>query len=425
MTDETLEKNVRGMWEAFVLLTKNEPVAIQMQPDEEKKSVVGRVTDAITGAERRHLKIAFVHDKDRYTSGWTYAHELGKEDLQKTFGDQLEIVTVDNIFNRDQTPEEVLKELAESGCNCVFTTTPRLIHETQKAAVEYPDTKFLNCSLNMAFSHIRTYYGRMYEAKFLCGLIAGVMTEKNVIAYVADYPIAGVISSINAFARGVELVNPKAKIKLYWSTRKGIDIPEELQKSGADLVSSQDMLTPGTALRNFGLYRLDEIRGEDGETSFEAGDELALPLWNWGKFYERIIRSILSGSWNELSNLDEAHAVNYWWGLASGVIDIAVSDDLPEGIKTMTGFYKKAIMRRSFAPFEGYLTDQAGNHRSESDGYIATADIVKMDWLLDNIIGEIPDNETLGDAARNLVETTDEGNTSEGVKILKSQIERS
>ena len=237
------------------------------------------------------------------------------------------------------------------------------------------------------------------------------MTKKNRIAYVADYPISGMIANINAFARGVQVVNPDASIFLLWSTQKGININREIEKMDVDLVSHQDMITPNFSHRKFGLYMIDREK--------LTVNSLAMPHWNWGNFYERIIRSILSGSWEDVDDTEEIKSINYWWGLSSNVVDILVSDEVPEGVQQLVKFYKKAIERRHTGPFDGYVKDQNGIVRAQADGYVSTNDIVTMDWLLDNIVGEIPYTETLTQAAQNLIKSSEEGSSdSEGVTEL-------
>lgn len=416
-TDQELSVHIRQQWETYELLSKTSRVAIQMQPPEEveKRSWIDKIAGAFGAASERKLKVAFVHDKSKEISAWTFAHELGRVHLSEAFPDLVETISVNHIFEEPDKPARVLEELSEEGYDIIFTTTPRLAEETLKAAVKYPTTRFLNCSLNMAYGHIRTYYGRMYEAKFLGGLLAGCLTKTDKVAYIADYPISGMISSINGFARGVQLVNPRAKVYLFWSTEKGIDIEKEIQGCGADLISHQDMVTPYLSARPFGLYMLTN----EAATPIK---EVAIPRWEWGKFYERIIRSIWSGSFEDVDDTDQIHTINYWWGLASGVIELDLSEDLPEGLSHMISFYKKAIINRSFAPFEGHLTDQAGLARSEEGGYMPTADIVTMDWLLSNIIGEIPNRKDLTRGARSVMKASEEGSEDvEGLTILKTK----
>lgn len=113
-----------------------------------------------------------------------------------------------------------MEQAAVDGNQVIFTTTPLLMPESLKAALKYPEVQILNCSLNYAWKSIPTYYTRMYEVKFLTGLIAGSMAKGENIGYEADYPIYGSIANINAFALGVAMVNPNIKIYLNWTSEK-------------------------------------------------------------------------------------------------------------------------------------------------------------------------------------------------------------
>ena len=143
----------------------------------------------------------------------------GKKQLEKKFGDKISVITYDDIKNEEQAIHAI-KNAIERGCQVIFTTTPVLLNASLKMSVEYPKIKVLNCSLNIWCGHMRTYYGKFYETRFLLGLLAGILTDTDQIGYIADYPIYGMISNINAFALGVRMTNPRAKIHLAWSTVK-------------------------------------------------------------------------------------------------------------------------------------------------------------------------------------------------------------
>ena len=141
-----------------------------------------------------------------------------------------------------------------------------------KAAVLHPEVKILNCSVNVSHKAIRTYYGRMYEAKFLIGAIAASLSESDELGYLADYPIYGMMANINAFALGARMINPRAKVYLEWSTIRKHDAIAALAERGIQIISGKDSITPIEENRVFGLYRI-----QNGEV-----ENLAAPIWNWG-----------------------------------------------------------------------------------------------------------------------------------------------
>ena len=262
-----------------------------------------------------------------------------------------------------------------------------------KVALEHPEVKILNCSLNEPHKNIRTYYARMYEAKFVSGMIAGALAENDKIAYVADYPIYGMIANINAFALGAACVNPRAKVYVDWSTRKDYDLDKFLSMHDIHYVSNQDMITPISASREFGLYRY-----EDG-----AATNLIVPLWNWGVFYEKLIHSILAGAYESEGDA-EVKALNYWWGMSAGVIDLVYSKNVPKGVKRLAEHIEYDISVEDVVPFFGEIYAQDGSKKNEAGEEMAPEDIMKMDWLAENVIGEIPSIDLLQEQAKTVVE---------------------
>lgn len=267
----------------------------------------------------------------------------------------------------------------------IFTTTPAFVQASVKVAIEYPELRIVNCSLHTSHRYIRTYYARMHEAKFLMGAIAGAMAENDRIAYIADYPIYGCIANINAFALGAQFVNPRAKVYLEWSTKKDCDLMENIRKTKATCISGKDMVIPAEASRYFGLYQM-----EDGHPK-----NLAMPLWDWGKFYEQMTRTIMNGTWKYDDDPAANKAINYWWGMSSGVIDVICSQNLPEGTKRLVDFLRKTISSGELNPFLGVLYSQDGVVQSDPGRSLTPEEIITMDWLAQNVIGSIPEEEEL------------------------------
>ena len=233
----------------------------------------------------------------------------------------------------------------------------------------------------------------MYEAKFLIGAIAASLAESDELGYLADYPIYGMMANINAFALGARMINPRAKVYLEWSTIRRHDAIAALEERGIQIISGKDSITPIEENRVFGLYR-----SQNGEV-----ENLAAPIWNWGKYYEKIIRQILNGGWTA-GEAKKEQALNYYWGMSAGVIDVAYSTRTPEGTKHLISLLKRAICRNDFYPFEGIVTAQDGTVMCGQGEILTPAEIVSMDWLADNVIGRIPESKELTKEARAVVQ---------------------
>ena len=387
MTSTELKEKLIKSWEEFKLLTTEESLELQMDPNtegESKKNIFARLIPVSTPK----LHVAFIHEKTAETSGWTYAHELGRMHLQQAFEDQISTACYDQAT--EEIADDLLLQAIAEGNNLIFTTSPPLLKASLKAAIEHPEVKILNCSLNTSHKYIRTYYARMYEAKFLMGAIAGAMSKNGKIGYIADYPIFGMTANINAFALGAKMVNPRAKIYLEWSTLKDHNVAESFAKNEVHYISGQDMIIPGEASRHFGLFR----------DSDDAPLNLAMPIWHWGKFYEQMIRNIMDGSWKYDDTSDSTKGLNYWWGMSSNVVDVICSHTLPTGTQHLVELLKETISRGEFNPFSGVLYSQNGVIRDDPQGSLSPEEIITMDWLADNVIGSIPKSWQLTEQAK-------------------------
>jgi basic membrane lipoprotein Med (substrate-binding protein (PBP1-ABC) superfamily) len=384
---DLIRSEMNKLWKDFELYPGKPDVELSMQPGAEAgKPVISRLLSPTPAT----LKIAFLHDKSVETSSWSYGHELGRQHLNEVFGDQIQTSCYENI-NTEAIAVKTIEQAIQDGNTVIFTTSPTLLGASIIAAIQHPEAKILNCSLHSYSGHLRTYYGRLYEAKFLTGALAGILTDSNVVGYLADYPIYGTMADINAFALGLKMTNPQAKLLLKWSTVQGEDPENSFHKHGASFVSGQDLITPKHSSRKFGLY---DIRQDEALC-------VATSIWHWGKFYERIVRDILNGGWKKKEAKNKS--LNYWWGLSSGMIDVICSQSLPSGTRWMIDLLKKEISEFGHNPFSCNLFSQDGTQRNQEGQHLSAQEIITMDWLMDNVIGEIPPMEAFSEEAKPMI----------------------
>ncbi len=387
MTTNELKRLMEKSWEEIELLNEDEEIELKMKPSHEKKPLLSMLIPLSSP----RLKAAFIYEKTPGTSAWTYAHELGRLYLEQTFPDEVSTVCYEN--GTEENVGSLIQKAIAEGCNLIFTTTPPFAKASVKAAIDNPEVRILNCSLNTSHRYIRTYYSRMHEAKFLMGAIAGAMAENSVMTYIADYPIFGEIANINAFALGAKMINPRSKVYLEWSTRKELDIDKKIRETGSSCISGKDMMIPEEASRFFGIYHLDG----------EHPRNLAMPLYHWGKFYEQLIRTIVDGTWKYDDNASATKAINYWWGMSAGVIDVVCSRHLPIGTRRLVELLKATISSEKFNPFSGVLYSQTGVIQEDPDRSLTPEEIMTMDWLAENVIGSIPKKEELKEQAEPVI----------------------
>ena len=391
MSMPELQQAVERAWSEVLVLTRPDAVELSMEPAfPQNTGLFSRLHNPIA-FQAPSLKVGFVYEKSADTSAWTYAHDFGRGELEEHFGGRVTTLCYDNV-QPDVNGDEILEKAVADGCDVIFTTTPKLIGASLKASLAHPEVKIINCSLNMSHPSIRTYYGRIHEAKFLLGAIAGALADDNKIGYVATYPTYGMIAAINAFALGAQMTNPRAQVYLEWTSEKGADIPARFAENGVTLISDLDNRAPQQPPWKFGLYRLE-------------GDHFcnyAMPFWNWGEFYVRIVQSIMNGGWSAGSSGERA--LNYWWGMDAGVIDVLCSRTLPVETQRLVNLLRQAVCSRDFDPFAGVLYAQDGRVVMPADHSRLTAEqVITMDWLASNVIGRIPRFDELIDEAKPLV----------------------
>ncbi len=356
--------------------------------DEGKGSIVSRLVSVLD-----QLDVAFVHQLEPGKSAWVLGHEEGRAHIEKVFGDRIKVRSYYGA-NTLERAEELIEEAVSDGAQVVFTTAPPLSRATLKAAVKYPKVRFLNCSVDQPYSSIRTYYGRIYESKFITGAIAGAMAQNDRIGYIASYPIFGVTASINAFALGAQMTNPRAQVELRWSCVEGTP-QADFFADGIRVVSNRNAPTQSKMYLdfcNYGTYLMDD-----------RGDLIPLgtPIWVWGKFYEFAIRSILAGGWKREKGVSTA--LNYWLGMDSGVIGVNLSDKLPEGTRQMANLLEQGLRESTLDPFLRRIVAQDGTVKNDGTHRFTPQELLRMDWLCSNVIGRIPAFEEILPVSQNMV----------------------
>ncbi|NLU52583.1 MAG: BMP family ABC transporter substrate-binding protein [Clostridiaceae bacterium] len=393
-TEEELEQRIWSLLAELKYYSGSETVDVLQGPTfKQENSLVGRIAQRI---RTDVIKVGFVHASDVKRSSWTYSHELGRMHLSHALKKNVETVS---RFDVPQSIEaaEILQELVNEGCKVIFTTAPSLINATLKAAMDNQDCNFLNCSCMHSFKHVNTYFGRIHEPRFLSGMVAGAMTRTDKLGYIAPLPTVDILSGLNAFTIGARMVNPRVKVYVKWAhhwklSEVNQELTRELFEEGADIVSHQNTLANRRFSREYGVYTIKY----DKETNEIVPDVyLAVPVWNWGIFYEKYIQSILSGSTKlGIDNAVSGSVKNYWWGMDSGLLDFFyATNHLPPQTCKLISFVKDSIISQSYRVFSGPIYDNNQNLIVPEGEELNREEILSMDWLADGIIGELPNME--------------------------------
>ena len=371
MTGSELKKSLQAIWPDVLA----GGARVEMQAVTDGKS---NLLDLFNAFEK--LNVAFVHQLNTSVSAWVQGHEDGRTHVEKVFGDK---IVCRSYFdgNNPEAVERLLEQAVADGADVVFTTAPRLSRHALKMALKYPKIHFLNCSVDQPYSSLRTYYGRMYEAKFITGAIAGAMAQNDRIGYIANYPIFGELASINAFALGAQFTNPRAQVELRWSCLPGSP-QTELREEGVRVISNRE--APNLNQMTLDFYNYGTFLYDDMGNQIPLG----IPVWGWGNFYEFVIRAIRAGTWKE--DKSNPKAVNYWLGMDSGIIDIKISERLPAGVAAMANLLRRELKADNFYAFTRRILAQDGTMKNDGSRLMDPDELLKMDWLCENVVGSIP-----------------------------------
>ena len=407
--ESVIGHKIQRLWNEFLTQTQEDSIDLVRTPDE-----VGRgssvqtlmtLNSAYTG---KPLRVAFLFEKNESESSWAYSHELGANQMVEKFEGAVEAVKFENCADKKELHTALQACVADEE-DIVFATSPSMLDECLKAAIEYPKLRIMNCAVNLSISSIPTYYTRMYEAKFLLGCLAASLAENHMIGYRADYPIYGGIANINAFALGAAWFDPYAKVKLVWATKKGSNWEQELIDSGCKIISGIDMIKPKDPTRKYGLYRLCDagtVRRDGSVRTEQEVENLAASVNQWGAYYEQILRKLIDGSLDARKNNAKGKAVNYWWGMSAGVVDIILSDTLPYASRKAIQTLRRLIISGTTNPFEGEIHTQNGILQGPDSPALTDKEIITMDWLCDNVVGSIPETWELDDTIQNTVKVS-------------------
>lgn len=332
--------------------------------------------------DNKDFKVGFIYVGPVNDGGWTQAHDNGRKYLEE----QLGVTTIyKEIVPEGAESKKSIMELIDAGCKVIFTTSFGYMDPTEEVAKENPDVKFLHCSGFKTTDNMSNYFGRMYEARYLSGIVAGMKTKVNKIGYVAAMPIPEVFNGINAFTLGVQSVNPDAKVIVRWSNT-WVDAAKEKEAAVALLDEGCDLLTlhnDSTSVHIAAQERNASVIGYNLDIPDAAPEAyMTAPVWNWGPYYVDQVKKAMDGTWKS-----EAYA----GGLSDGMVDLApLTKIAPEGAQAKVDEVEKKILDGSFKVFTGPIKDQTGAEKVKagevlSEGYIAG----EMNWFVQGVEGNV------------------------------------
>ena len=383
---------IDAVWDNVLALERPEPVKLSTQPaaPAKKNSLLDRILPGIR-SEPSHLKVAFVNERTPETSTWTSQHEFGRTQLDQVFAGKVETVAYHGA-EPGKNADELVEKAIQDGADMVFTTSPKLVGASLRAALRHPDVRILNCSVDMPYASIRTYYSRVYEAKFITGAIAAAVAREDRVGYVAANPVYGVPAAINAFVQGLRSVRPEGRVVLRWACLPDPAHPLDFSdRKDIEVFYARDAREPEGTHRDYGLCR----RLPDGILQ-----PIGLPEWRWDTFFIEIVRSVFDGTWNSANG----RAINYWWGMRSGAEQINYSAGQNSGTMQLLRLVEKQIAKDDVQVFPSEEYAQGHRKQGAATGIYTPQELMKMDWLDECVEGEMPRYEALNVKSRFLLE---------------------
>lgn len=344
-------------------------------------------TAAAAGIAKEDIKVGVLYISDPAEgSGYSYTHDLGIQGMQENLGlssDQIVRKIVDD--SDAQATEASIRECIDEGCNVIFSTSWGYMETTAAMAEEYPDIYFSHGTGYMSNGkNFNNYFGRIYQARYLSGIVAGMNTKSNLIGYVAaqDSSNSEVTGGIDAFAIGVASVNPDAKINViitnsWYDPEKEEAASRQLLDMGCDVMAQHcDTAYPQTLAQERGVYGI----GYNSDMSKETPDScLTSVIWNWSAYYTSAVKSILDGSWD---------GSNYYGGMAEGLVGITnLASFAAEGTQEKVDEATAAILSGQSNVFDGVMTTNTGETIGQEGSTLDDATITGgINWYYHNVV---------------------------------------
>lgn len=333
-----------------------------------------------TDVTKAQTKVGFILNGKRNDHSWGESHYNGMEISVKELN--LDVVYKEEV-PEDESCVETIEDLIAEGCKIIICNSFGYGEWALLCAKEHPEIYFFHATGVEQLDNLSTYFGRIYQMRYLSGIVAGMQTETNQIGYVAAFPIAEVNRGMNAFALGVRQVNPDAEVYVKWSNSWTGD--EENAKAARELIHAHPIdvlamhcnsLSPLKIADENGIWSI----GYNIDNSEQFPDTyLTAPVWNWEKFYEPRILECLQGKFQ---------GIYYWEGVETGIVDLApLTGNVKPEIAEKVEEERSRLMSGTFDVFYGPITDNEGNVKVK-EGQSMTDDSLLNDffWYVEGVV---------------------------------------
>jgi basic membrane protein A and related proteins len=330
------------------------------------------------------LKVGFVYLGPVGDFGWTYQHEVGRQELVKALGDKIETTYLENV-SEGPDAERAIEQLARAGNKLIFTTSFGYMDPTLKVAKKYPDIHFEHATGFKRDKNMATYSSRWYQGRYIQGQIAAKMSKAGVLGYIGSFPIPEVVSGINATILGAQTINPNIKVKIIWANSwfdpgKEADAAKALLDQGADVIMQH---TDSPAAMQIASERGAVAFGQDSDMiKFGPKTQLTSIIDNWAPYYIERVKAQLDGSWK---------SEDTWGGIETKMFVMAPYTNMPDDVKAMAQATEAAITKGTLHPFKCPVVGQDGKEVECKGGeHLADGQILGMNFYVKGIDDKFP-----------------------------------
>ena len=340
---------------------------------------------AAAPAKPEPLKVAFAYVGPVGDGGWTFAHDNGRKEVEKAYGDKVVTSFVEKV-PESADAERVIRDMAAQGNKLIFGTTFGYMEPMLKVAADIKDAKFEHATGYKTAENMRTYDSRTYEGAYMAGVIAGKMTKTIVLGVVASIPIPEVIRNINSYTMGAQSVNPKVKTKVVW-VNEWFNPPKETEAATALINGGADVLfqnTDSSAVLQTAEKMGKRAFGWDSDmTAYGPKAHLGSAIINWAPYYTKAVKDALEGTWTGNSGV--------WWGHKEGAIDlVSIAEDVPAEVNAKIDTIKAGVKDGSFHPWTGPIVGQDGKEVLAKGAVADDAFMGGIKFYVKGVEGKVP-----------------------------------
>ncbi len=330
------------------------------------------------------VKVGFVYVGPIGDHGWTYRHDIGRQQIEKAYGDKVKTTYVESVkYGPDA--ERTIRMLAETN-DIVFATSFGYMEPMLKVAKEFPNVKFEHATGYKQSDNMASYGLRLYQARHVQGIIAGMMTKTNKICYVAAYPIPEVIREINTYYLGAKKMNPDVDIDIVWANTwynpsKEADAANVMMAEGCDMMAQHtDSPAPLQAAQQQGKLGFGQA---SDQFKFAPKAQLTATIDNWGPYYVQKVGQVIDGTWT---------TGNYFGHMNDGSVQMAPFTNMPDNVRMKAAEIKQAISDGKYFAFTGPIKDNTGKLQLKAGEVADDTHLNTMMYYVEGIDAKVPGN---------------------------------